>query len=156
MTNRKIFSAVALMFLVLTASLHAASCSNRSLEGTYSYSGQGFIEATPDVSPAGFVPWAQAGLTLFDGRGGVSFGTFSAASTVAGGGVNSGTFSGIYVVKGNCTGSAVITTNAGDVFHFDLIVTGPATSTLSATRSRSSLPSSHSRSLVESNSALPL
>lgn len=139
MISKKSFAALTLLFLAVAPSLHAAKCSSASLNGTYAYSSQGFTEVTPDVSPAGFVPWAQTGLTVFDGRGGIPRGTFTAATTTAAGGVNHGTFAGTYTVNRNCTGTAVVKTDGGDTFHFDLVVLGPASLTFINTDSASLL-----------------
>jgi hypothetical protein len=117
--------ALAVLIFALAGNLYASRCTDESLKGKYAYSSQGFVEVTTDVSPSGFVPWAQIGTASFDGNGSISSGTFSAVSTSKGSGVNNGTFSGAYSVSGDCTGNAIVTTDAGEIFHFDLVIKGP-------------------------------
>ena len=124
MISKRIFAVLTLFFLAVAPNLHA-TCSNASLKGTYGYSAQGFTEAPANVSPAGFVPFAQTGLSAFDGKGNILSGTFTFATTTAAGGVFSGTFTGTYSVGADCSGTAVVQTDAGDTFTFDLVVLGP-------------------------------
>ncbi len=124
MISKRIFAALTLFFLAVAPNLHAA-CSNVSLKGTYGYSSQGFTEVPANISPAGFVPFAQTGLSTFDGNGQILSGTFTFATTTAAGGVFRGTFTGTYSVGADCSGTAVVQTDAGDTFTFDLVVLGP-------------------------------
>ena len=114
-----------LLFLAVAPSLHAAKCSNASLNGTYAYSGQGFAEVTPDISSAGFVPWAQTGLVVYDGKGNIISGTFTDSTTTANGGSFRGTFTGTYAVNRDCSGTAIADLGDGNLFHTDLVVQGP-------------------------------
>jgi hypothetical protein len=94
MIRKRVFATWTLLFLAVAPNLHAANCSNASLKGTYAYSSQGFTEVTPDISPTGFVPFAQTGLIAYDGKGIVVFGTFTDSTTTANGGSFRGTFTG--------------------------------------------------------------
>jgi hypothetical protein len=125
MTNKRIFATLTLLFLAAAPNLHA-KCSNATLKGTYVYSSQGFTEVTPGISPAGFVPWAQTGLIVFDGKGNVTSGTFTVATTTPAGGTQRGTFTGTYSVNGDCTGTSLTDLGDGTVFHFDLVIQGPS------------------------------
>ena len=125
MINKRLFATLTLLFLAVAPNLHA-KCSNSTLKGTYAYSSQGFTEVTSDISPVGFVPSAQTGLIVFDGKGHVTFGTFTVATTTAGGGIQRGTFTGTYSVNGDCTGTSLTDLGDGTVFHFDLVIQGPS------------------------------
>lgn len=125
MISKRIFAALTLFFLAVAPNLHAAKCSNASLKGTYGYSSQGFTDATPDISPAGFVPFSQTGLIVYDGQGNISSGTVTYATTTAAGGTNSGTFTGNYSVNPDCSGTVLVDLPDGTLFHFDLVVLGP-------------------------------
>lgn len=126
MTKKRTFTILTVLFLVVVPNLHATKCSNASLKGAYAYSTQGFTEVTPDISPAGFVPWAQTGLIVYDGNGNILFGTFTVITTTANGGLVRGTFTGTYTVNSDCTGTAQTDLGDGTVFNFDLVVQGPA------------------------------
>jgi len=119
--NKLAFTLIVLLVAV-APDLHAAKCSNASLRGTYGFSSQGFTEVTPDISSAGFVPWAETGLIVYDGHGNISSGTFTVNTTTANGGPLRGTFTGTYTVNGDCTGTIVADTGDGNLFHFDLVV----------------------------------
>ncbi len=124
MIRKRMFAALTLFFLAVAPSLHAA-CSNASLKGAYGFSSQGFTEVPANISPAGFVPFAITGLSAFDGNGNILSGTFTFATTTAAGGVSRGTFTGTYSVAADCSGTAVVLTDGGDTFTFDLVVLGP-------------------------------
>ena len=135
--------AVALtMLLVFTANLHASdrntSCSNASLRGTYGYSSQGFSSVPPDISPALFLPEAQSGLVVYDGKGAITSGTYTLISTDPGGGVSRGTFTGTYSVNSDCTGTAEVLIDVGGAVHLDLVVLGPGEYAATATDAGSS------------------
>jgi hypothetical protein len=115
-----------LLFLAVAPNLHAARCSKELLKGTYAYSAQGFAEVTPDISPAGFVPFAQTGLVTYDGKGNIVSGTFTDSTTTANGGSFQGAFTGAYAVNGDCTGKLQIDLRDGTLFHFDLVIQGSA------------------------------
>lgn len=125
MTSKGIFAALILLFLAATPNLHAAKCSNASLKGIYAFSAQGFAEVTPDISPAGFVPFAQTGLVVYDGKGSITSGTFTDSTTTANGGSFRGTFTGTYAVNGDCSGTILVDLGDSNLFHFDLVVQGP-------------------------------
>ena len=125
MITKRIFVTLTLLFLAVEPNLHA-KCSNATLKGTYAYTSQGFTEVTSDISPAGFVPSAQTGLIVFDGKGGITSGTFTVATTTADGGSQRGTFTGTYSVNANCTGTSLTDLGDGTVFHFDLVIQGPS------------------------------
>ena len=115
-----------LLFFALAPNLHAARCSNASLKGTYAFSAQGFNEVTPDISPAGFVPFAQTGLIVYDGKGNIVSGTYTDTTTTANGGSFRGTFTGTYAVNEDCSGTLIADPGDGNLFHFDLVVVGSA------------------------------
>ncbi len=124
MISKGIFAALTLFFLAVAPNLHAAKCSNASLKGTYAYSGQGFQEVTPDISPAGFVPFSQTGLIVYDGQGNILSGTFTISSTTANGGLSRGELgTGTYSVNPDCSGTAFLI-----IFNlnFDIVVQSPA------------------------------
>lgn len=125
MISKRIFATVTLLFLAVAPNLHA-KCSNATLKGTYAYSSQGFTKVSSDISPARFVPWAQTGLIVFDGKGSITSGTFTVATTTADGGSQRGTFTGTYSVNANCTGTSLTDLGDGTVFHFDLVIQGPS------------------------------
>jgi hypothetical protein len=133
MTNKRTFTILTVLFLAVVPNLHAAKCSNASLKGTYAYSAQGFTEVTPDISPAGFVPWAQTGVVEYDGNGNILSGTFTVNTTTANGGPVRGTFTGTYTVNGDCAGTALVDLGDGTLFNFDLVVQGPAKHTFIGT-----------------------
>ena len=110
------------VLLAVVPNLHAAKSSNASLKGAYAFSSQGFTEVTPDISSAGFVPWAEAGLVVYDGHGNVPSGRFTVNTTTAKGGSTQGTFTGTYAVNGDCTGKVQIDLGDGTLFHFDPVV----------------------------------
>lgn len=125
MTTKGIFTASTLVFLATAPDLHAAGCSNAFLKGTYAYSASGFVEVTRDISPAGFVPYSQAGLTTYDGNGNITSGTWTIMSTTNSGLAPTGEFAGSYSVNPDCSGKLVITVDGTPVFSFDLVVKGP-------------------------------
>jgi hypothetical protein len=126
MRIKRTLAFLTLLFLVLAPNLHAAKCSNASLNGTYGFSSQGFTEVTPDIGSAGFVPWAETGLIVYDGQGNVTSGTFTVSTTTANGGIIRGTFTGTYVVNRDCSGTITADLGDGNLFHFDLVVEGSA------------------------------
>jgi len=130
MLSTKILPLFAVFSLAAAPDLYAAHCSNASLNGTYAYSGQGFGEVTPDISSAGFAPFVQTGLVVYDGNGHITSGTFTYSTTTANGGSVRGTFTGSYVVNADCSGTATTDLGDGTLFHFDVIVQTPSTYTL--------------------------
>jgi hypothetical protein len=129
MLSPRILAVFAVFSLAVAPDLYAAHCSNASLNGTYAYSAQGFGEVTPDISSAGFAPFAQTGLIVYDGKGHITSGTLTYSTTSANGGGFRGTFTGTYAVNEDCSGT--VTTDLGDgaLFHFDLVVQTPSTYT---------------------------
>ena len=126
MTTERVFATITLLVLAMAPNLYAAHCSNASLKGTYAYSAQGFTEVTPDISPALFVPFAQTGLIVYDGNGTIISGTYTDSTTSANGGSFRGTFTGTYTVKADCSGTIIVDIGDDSLFHFDLVVFGPA------------------------------
>ena len=126
MISKRIFTTLSLLALAVVPDLHAARCSNASLNGAYAYSSQGFVQATPDISPAGFVPWAQTGVTVYDGHGNIRSGTFTVTTTTANNPEGSfrGTFTGTYTVNRDCTGTVQVDLGDGTIFNFDLVAQG--------------------------------
>jgi len=125
LTKRRIFTIVTLLVIAAAPNLYAAHCSNASLHGTYAYSSQGFAEVTLDINATGFVPWAQSGLIVYDGKGNITSGTFTASTTTANGGSFRGTFTGTYAVNRDCTGAAATNLGDGTISNFDLLVERP-------------------------------
>ena len=114
MTKRRIFTIVTLLVIAAAPNLYAAHCSNASLHGTYAYSSQGFAEVTPDINATGFVPWAQSGLIVYDGKGNITSGTFTAYR-----------FEPRSRNPGHCTGAAATNLGDGTISNFDLLVERP-------------------------------
>src|SRR5438876_7439603 len=125
MFSPKLVGVVTVFSLTVTSNLYAAHCSNASLNGTYAYSGQGFGEATPDISSAGFAPFAQTGLAVFDGKGHITSGTLTYVTTSANGGSFRGSLTGTYTVNGDCSGTATTELDDRTLFNFDLVVRAP-------------------------------
>src|SRR6266705_1902231 len=120
MLTSKIVPVFTVFFLAAAPDLYAAQCSNASLNGTYAFSGQGFGEVTPDISSAGFAPFAQTGLAVYDGKGHITSATFTYSTTTANGGSLRGTFTGTFTVNDDCSGTATADLGDGTLFHFDL------------------------------------
>jgi hypothetical protein len=130
MLSPRILAVFTVFSLAAAPDLYAAHCSNASLNGTYAFSGQGFGEVTPDISSAGFAPFAQTGLAVYDGKGHLTSATFTYSTTTANGGSFRGTFTGTYTVNDDCSGTATTDLGDGSLFHFDLVVQSPSTFTL--------------------------
>ena len=124
MISKSYFTALTLFFVALAPDVYAANCSNASLKGTYGYSAQGFTDATPDISRAGFTPYAQTGLVVYDGRGNISSGTYTFFQTTAAGGTLSGTFTGTYSVNPDCSGTVTVLVEGETPLIFALVVLG--------------------------------
>jgi hypothetical protein len=122
--NKLAFTLIVLLVAV-APNLHAARCSNASLNGTYGYSSQGFFPVTADISPALFLPQAQTGLITFDGKGIVTSGTYTINTTDPAGGVSRGTFTGTYAVNSDCTGTSETHPDIGGSLHYDFLVLSP-------------------------------
>jgi hypothetical protein len=129
MLNQRIPALFAVLSLATAPELYAAHCSNATLNGTYAFSGQGFGEVTPDISSAGFAPFAQTGLIVYDGKGHITSGTFTYSTTTANGGSLRGTFTGTYAVNADCSGTATLDLGNGTLFQFDVVVQSPSTYT---------------------------
>jgi hypothetical protein len=86
------------------------SCSDKSLNGSYAYSADGYT--TPVAGQPPFTPIAEAGVYTFDGAG-----NLSTENTISvGGQIIPRTKTGTYVVSANCTGSATVA--GGVTFNF--------------------------------------
>ena len=96
----KTFSAaVTLLTLSVAPAAKAADkgCSNDSLQGTFAYTGTGFV-----VTPAAHAgPFAEVGTQTFDGNGATTT-TFTASGN---GNLFQTTFTGTYTVNPDCTGT---------------------------------------------------
>jgi hypothetical protein len=80
-----------------TMSAGDKGCTNASVQGTFAYTGTGFV-VTP-TARAG--PFAEAGTQTFDGKGGTT-----ASFTASGNGnIFQTTFTGTYTVNPDCTGT---------------------------------------------------
>jgi hypothetical protein len=92
-------AAVTALALTLAPAANAADkgCSNASLQGTFAYTGTGFV-VTP-VARAG--PFAEVGTQTFDGKGATTT-TFTASGN---GSLFQTTFTGTYTVNPDCTGT---------------------------------------------------
>jgi len=92
-------AAVSALVLGITPAASAADkgCSVASLQGTFAYTGTGFI-----VTPAAFAgPFAEVGTQTFDGKGATTT-TFTASRN---GNIFQATFTGTYTVNPDCTGT---------------------------------------------------
>jgi hypothetical protein len=130
MLSPRILPVFAVFSLTVAPDLYAGHCSNASLNGTYAYSVQGFGEVTPDISSAGFAPFAQTGLAVYDGKGHITSATFTYSTTTANGASFRGTFSGTYIVNDDCSGTVTVDLGDSGLFHFDLVVQTTSTYTL--------------------------
>ena len=92
-------AAVSALALGTAPTMSAADkgCSNASLQGTFAYTGTGFV-VTP-VARAG--PFAEVGTQTFDGNGATTT-TFTASGN---GNLFQTTFTGTYTVNPDCTGT---------------------------------------------------
>ncbi|MDT8070723.1 MAG: hypothetical protein ROO76_21390 [Terriglobia bacterium] len=97
-----------------------SGCSNRTIKGNYGLFGQGSLG--PPVLPS-FVPVAHIGKFDADGTGSF-FGseTFKLASTAG-----NDSFTASYNVNSDCSVSAEITTDTGEVIHENGVITGEGT-----------------------------
>ena len=92
-------AAVSALVLGITPAANAADkgCSIASLQGTFAYTGTGFV-----VTPAAFAgPFAEVGTQTFDGKGATTT-TFTASQN---GNIFQATFTGTYTVNPDCTGT---------------------------------------------------
>jgi hypothetical protein len=92
-------AAVSALVLGITPAANAADkgCSIASLQGTFAYTGTGFI-----VTPVAFAgPFAEVGTQTFDGKGATTT-TFTASQN---GNIFSASFRGTYTVNSDCTGT---------------------------------------------------
>jgi hypothetical protein len=100
-TTAKAFTIAAVSALALgiapTMSAADIGCSNASLQGTFAYTGTGFV-VTP-TARAG--PFAEVGTQTFDGKGATTS-TFTASGN---GNLFQTTFTGTYTVNPDCTGT---------------------------------------------------
>ncbi len=88
----------------------SASCSTRTLTGTYLFEGNG-----ASVSGTTTTPTAFAGSEHFDGAGAVAgSSTFSSGGTI----FPRSAFTGTYILSADCTGTLTI----GTTLHFDIYV----------------------------------
>src|SRR5207244_2058671 len=78
------------------------------------------------ISSAGFAPFAQTGLAVFDGKGHITSGTLTYVTTSANGGSFRGSLTGTYTVNGDCSGTATTELDDGTLFNFDLVVRAPS------------------------------
>ena len=92
-------AAVSALALGIAPTMSAADkgCSNASLQGTFAYTGTGFV-VTP-VARAG--PFAEVGTQTFDGKGATTI-TFTASGN---GNLFQTTFTGTYTLNPDCTGT---------------------------------------------------
>jgi hypothetical protein len=99
-TIARTFTIAAVSALVLGSTPAANAADKRysiaSLQGTFAYTGTGFI-----VTPAAFAgPFAEVGTQTFDGNGATT--TFTASQN---GNMFQATLTGTYTVKSDCTGT---------------------------------------------------
>lgn len=87
-----------------TARADDKGCSNASLQGTFAYTGTGFI-VTPAVAAG---PFAEVGTQTFDGKGATTT-TFTASQN---GNIFQMTFTGTYTMNPDCTGTITLQTPA--------------------------------------------
>lgn len=110
--------AVATSLVIIASSLalnaSAASCSNKSLKGTYLYSNEGYINSQPA---------AQSGKEIYDGKGNITLSYADGGSSIL-------TATGTYTINSDCTGSSSYTDGTkynifvapnGSTFSFTLV-----------------------------------
>lgn len=91
-----------------------AACSNSTLNGSYSFNGNGFGLSSSHFDGAGYF----SGVLVFDGAGNVTgnwFGTSGNPPTVS--------LTGTYTVAAGCTGTATIKDNSGNSYAVALTIT---------------------------------
>lgn len=98
----------------------ADRCSLNTLRGAYRWSVEGFIQTdSSNINVSGFAPIAEAGVAIFDGRGGLS-----ASSTFSFGGnvfpVSAPLSS--YTVNADCTGSLTFNTDVAGPVNRNLVI----------------------------------
>jgi hypothetical protein len=116
----KYVSIVTFVILMATVCIDAVAeesgCGTQTLRGSYIYSANGFLAASPGQGP--FTPIAEAGVYVFDGAG-----DLSTTNTLSFGGVIiPRTAEGSYTVNADCTGSA--TADGGVAFNFAVTRSG--------------------------------
>src|SRR6516164_9161351 len=96
-------AAVSALALGIAPTMSAADkgCSNASLQGTFAYTGTGFV-VTPAARSG---PFAEVGTQTFDGKG-ATITTFTASGN---GNMFQTTFTGTYTVNPDCTGTINLT-----------------------------------------------
>lgn len=92
-------------------------CSNRTLRGSYGFTGSGFV-VSPPFPPELAGPFAAAGVFSFDGDG-----TVSALDTVSfNGRLRRRVITGNYIVEEDCRGSITDVDDLGNVRTIDLVI----------------------------------
>ena len=92
-------------------------CSNRTLRGSYGFTGSGFV-VSPPFPPELAGPFAAAGVFSFDGNG-----TVSAVDTVSfNGRIRRRVITGNYMVEEDCRGSITDVDDLGNVRTIDLVI----------------------------------
>jgi hypothetical protein len=97
-------------------------CSLETLHGSYGSGTTGLINSSSDpnaITIGTFVPYAEAALFTFDGRGNLS----GQAEPDFGGQIGPlGTATGSYTVDATCTGTMTINISGGPVLHRSLVI----------------------------------
>src|SRR4030095_12101758 len=112
-----------IFFLSVTPPVHADDkneCTEKSLKGSFGYTIEGLRFPSPP-SAVGVELVGAAGLMVFDGEGSLTAqDTFHTAGTIGVVGHRTGT--GSYTVTSNCTGSAELGGDFGDLsFNFSIL-----------------------------------
>lgn len=101
--------------------LPTTSCSASTLDGTYSFNGNGYgIMSLPGGSDLVLSVNEVSGLMTFDGAGNVTANWFL---TVSGAGTSPATVKGTYSVASGCTATAQLVTSAGAEYHLVFTIT---------------------------------
>ena len=102
LANTFAIAAVAALALQIAPTAKAADkgCSNASLNGTYAYTGTGFITSPPEFAG----PFVEVGTQVFDGKGA----TTAAAMSSQNGNILQMTITGTYIVNPDCTGTLTL------------------------------------------------
>jgi hypothetical protein len=118
-------------FAALASSRHASGvprvhseevevCSDRTLEGSYAFTGEGFFTSS-NTLPAligAFSPAADVGVFVSDGQGAIS----GSDTLSSGGQITPRTFMGTYKIKSDCTGTTALQFSPGPSTAIDIAI----------------------------------
>ena len=101
------------------------SCSVATLHGTYATHAQGtFVGQLPPTFPAPPLPFGEAGIVTFDGKGQITSGKLTVnLGGVVSPGVQVIASGSSYTVNSDCTGTVTVQSNVGFAVHDAIVVT---------------------------------